>query len=96
MQIEKNENIVCMGYTHLQPAEPTTLGYRLSLYAQDLLWDLEFIQKIESFIKGKGIKGAVGTSASYQDLLNDKNLSAFEFEKDIMKNLDLFLIKFLI
>ena len=32
-------DLVCMGYTHLQPAEPTTLGYRLASYAQDLLVD---------------------------------------------------------
>lgn len=89
VQIKKHQNTVCMGYTHLQPAEPTTLGYRLSLYAQDLLWDLEFVERIQTFIKGKGIKGAVGTSASYQKLLNDNNYSALEFEKDIMKNLDL-------
>jgi adenylosuccinate lyase len=89
IQIEKYQNTVCMGYTHLQPAEPTILGYRLSLYAQDLLWDFEFIEKIESFIKGKGIKGAVGTSASYQKVLRNANLSAFEMEKDIMKALKL-------
>ena len=88
-QIEKYKDTVCMGYTHLQPAEPTTLGYRLSLYAQDLFWDLEFIKKMQSFIKGKGIKGAVGTSASYQKLLKDKDMSAFEMEENIMKNLNL-------
>jgi len=89
IQIEKHQNTVCMGYTHLQPAEPTTLGYRLCVYAQDLLWDLEFIKKIELFIKGKGIKGAVGTSASYQKILNNKSYSTFELEKGIMKVLDL-------
>lgn len=88
-QIEKYQNTVCMGYTHLQPAEPTTLGYRLSLYAQDLLWDLEFIEKIETFIKGKGIKGAVGTSASYEKILQGKNTDAFEFEKNIISGLGL-------
>ncbi len=88
-QIEKNRDVVCMGYTHLQPAEPTTLGYRFSLYAQDLLWDLEFIEKIQFFIKGKGIKGAVGTSASYQKLLKNTKFSAFNLEEEIMKNLDL-------
>jgi len=86
-QIEKNQNVICMGYTHLQPAEPTTFGYRFSLYAQDLLWDLEFIEKIQSFIKGKGIKGAVGTSASYQKLLRTTKFSAFDLEKEIMNNL---------
>ncbi|MCL5432489.1 MAG: adenylosuccinate lyase [Patescibacteria group bacterium] len=89
LQIQKYQNTVCMGYTHLQPAEPTTLGYRLCVYAQDLLWDLEFIRIIEKFVRGKGIKGAVGTSASYQKLLKDKKSSALEFEKEIMKNLKL-------
>lgn len=88
-QIEKYQATICMGYTHLQPAEPTTLGYRLSLYAQDLLWDLEFIEKFKTFIKGKGIKGAVGTSASYQKLLKNTSVSPFDLEKDIMKNLNL-------
>lgn len=88
-QIEKNQDVVCMGYTHLQPAEPTTLGYRLCVYAQDLLWDLEFMEKIEPFLKGKGVKGAVGTSASYQKLLKNTNFSPFDLEEDIMKNLNL-------
>ncbi|MFH1186663.1 MAG: adenylosuccinate lyase [Candidatus Levyibacteriota bacterium] len=86
-QIRKYKNTPCMGYTHLQPAEPTTIGYRLSLYAQDLLWDFEFIEKIESFIKGKGIKGAVGTSASYEHLLKDTKMNSFDLEKEVMKNL---------
>lgn len=89
IQIEKYQDLVCMGYTHLQPAEPTTLGYRLSFYAQDLLWDLELIQKIEIFIKGKGIKGAVGTSASYEKMLSGKKMDAFELEKEVMSNLKL-------
>ena len=38
-QIDLRADLLCMGYTHLQPAEPTTLGYRLAVYAQDLLID---------------------------------------------------------
>ena len=34
-QIDAHADTVCMGYTHLQPAEPTTIGYRLAVYAQD-------------------------------------------------------------
>lgn len=82
--IEKYQNTVCMGYTHLQPAEPTTLGYRFALYAQDLLWDLEYIQKIKEFVKGKGIKGAVGTAASYENLLKNSKYDTFDLEKEIM------------
>lgn len=88
-QIEKYHKTVCMGYTHLQPAEPTTLGYRLSLYAQDFLMDLKFIENIEEFIKGKGIKGAVGTAASYEKLLNGTKYDAFGLEKEIMSGLKL-------
>lgn len=74
-QIEKNKNLICMAYTHLQPAEPTTLGYRFSFYAQDLLLDLELLNYVKSQIKGKGLKGAVGNYASYFSLLDKKALN---------------------
>lgn len=60
LRIREHRTTVCMGWTHLQPAEPTTLGYRLSLYAQDLLMDLRGVELLLSdFLKGKGVKGAV-------------------------------------
>ncbi len=74
-KIDKNKNLVCMAYTHLQPAEPTTLGYRFSIYAQDLLLDLELLRFTKTQIKGKGTKGAVGTYASYYSLLGQKTQS---------------------
>jgi len=84
-QIEKYKGLVCMGYTHLQPAEPTTLGYRLCGYAQDLLLDLRLLQFVkENFLKGKGIKGAVGTAAGFKELVGDK---VGELERDVMKEL---------
>lgn len=65
-QIERYADLPCMGWTHLQPAEPTTLGYRISLYAQDLLIDLMNVEHLlEDLMKGKGMKGAVGTYASF-------------------------------
>ena len=85
-KIKSYSNTVCMGWTHIQPAEPTTLGYRFSIYAQDLFLDIKNIEFIlENFAFGKGIKGAVGTSASYQRLLgkNPQN-----FEDAIMKKLN--------
>lgn len=87
-KIDHYKNLPCMAYTHLQPAEPTTLGYRFSLYAQDLLFDLYFLHFAKTMLKGKGIKGAVGTSASYSLLLDNKK-KAEEMEKTIMKNLGL-------
>ncbi|MEM2874468.1 MAG: adenylosuccinate lyase [Candidatus Hadarchaeales archaeon] len=65
-QIERYADLPCMGWTHLQPAEPTTMGYRMSLYAQDLLIDLINVERLMSdLLKGKGMKGAVGTRASF-------------------------------
>jgi adenylosuccinate lyase len=68
-QIEARADQACMAYTHIQPAEPTTVGYRLAQYGLDLLIDLEELQRVRDGIKGKGFKGATGTSASYAQLL---------------------------
>jgi adenylosuccinate lyase len=68
-QIEARADQTCMAFTHLQPAEPTTVGYRLAQYGQDLLADLGELQRVREGIRGKGFKGATGTSASYTQLL---------------------------
>src|ERR1700733_11784011 len=69
LQIERYADLVCMGYTHLQPAEPTTVGYRLAVYAQDVLMDRAALAFAGTQLTAKGIRGAVGTSASYARLL---------------------------
>lgn len=69
-QIDKWADTPTNGYTHLQPAEPTTVGHRLALYGWDLLLDLTELQRIRDSLQGKGIRGAVGTSASFVDLLS--------------------------
>lgn len=86
-KIEKYADFPCLGYTHLQPAEPTTVGYRLAFYAQDLLTAYEFIQFAKKTIKGKGMKGAVGTAASYHALLKNQLMTVGELEIKVMKNL---------
>ncbi|MFN3928900.1 MAG: lyase family protein, partial [Thermoflexus sp.] len=68
--IERWADVPCMAWTHLQPAEPTTVGYRLALYAQDLLEDWREIVRCRAAVRGKGFKGAVGTRASYVVLLD--------------------------
>ena len=83
------KDTACIGYTHLQPAEPTTLGYRFAFYAQDLLLDLQMLEIVEKTIKGKGLKGAVGTSASFDVLLKNSNVSPGQLEKDFLTELDL-------
>ena len=67
-----------MAFTHIQPAEPSTLGYRLAMYAQDLLEDWQSLNQVRTQLRGKGFKGAVGTAASYADLIGLENFAAFE------------------
>ena len=82
-------DLTCMGYTHLQPAEPTTVGYRLAFYAQDLLIDLQYLRFVGTQLKAKGMKGAVGTSASYVKLLEKNKINADQMEERVMKGLGL-------
>ncbi len=77
-KIEHYARLPIIGYTHLQPAEPLTLGYRLALYAQDLLEDYQMLTDLCHKVRGKGFKGAVGSAASYADLLGLENLERFE------------------
>ncbi|QQG40825.1 MAG: adenylosuccinate lyase [Candidatus Levyibacteriota bacterium] len=84
-KINDHKDTVCMAYTHLQPAEPTTLGYRFAFYAQDLLLDKKLLEFAKTELKGKGLKGAVGTSASYSSLLHSTGVQ--KMENEVMKQL---------
>ncbi|MBN1438087.1 MAG: adenylosuccinate lyase [Anaerolineales bacterium] len=88
-QIERYAGFVVLGYTHLQPAEPTTLGYRLALFGQDLLEHWEDLGRIRDGLRGKGMKGAVGTAASYGEILNGKNVSPDVIDATVMEMLGL-------
>jgi adenylosuccinate lyase len=77
-QIDKTADLPCMAFTHLQPAEPTTLGYRLSSFAQDLLEDWQALRQFRQNLRGKGFKGAVGTAASYVELFGQDGFERFE------------------
>jgi adenylosuccinate lyase len=97
-QVEKWADAPAIAFTHIQPAEPTTIGYRLAQYAQDLLMDYAELARVRSEIRGKGLKGAVGTSASYAELVKDAPLALREagrgaggegLESLVMRALDL-------
>ena len=55
-QIDTWADLPLIAFTHLQPAEPTTLGYRLAGYAQDLLMDWKTLQAARSELRGKGFQ----------------------------------------
>ena len=66
----KHKGLATLGYTHYQPAQPTTVGKRTTLYIQDLLLDLDYIENLEKQIKARGAKGTVGTQATFLELFN--------------------------
>ncbi len=84
---EETKDTITMAFTHIQPAEITTIGYRLAQTLQDLLDDREDLVLMIERIRGKGMKGAVGTSASYSALTEGRGISAMELEKDVMDEL---------
>jgi adenylosuccinate lyase len=95
-KIEHWADTPCMAFTHIQPAEPTTLGYRFAQYAQDLLIDLEQLQHVTAGIRGKGFRGATGTSASFSELLqgspnhiDEARLTPADLEAIVMAKLGL-------
>jgi len=88
-QVERWADVPTMAFTHLQPAEPTTIGYRLAQYAQDLWHDWLALRQVRANVRGKGFKGAVGTAASYAQLFQDTNMTPAEFEQRVMAALDL-------
>ncbi len=69
---EKNKSITCLGYTHFQPAQLTTVGKRATLWMQDLLEDLEELEFVESHMKLLGCKGTTGTQESFMKLFKDE------------------------
>lgn len=78
-KVETYADLVCMGYTHLQPAEPTTVGYRFAFYTQEFLLTYDFLGYVQQTLKTKGMKGAVGTQASYKAVLgSDSKVKVME------------------
>ncbi|MDD2462931.1 MAG: adenylosuccinate lyase [Desulfobulbus sp.] len=65
-----HRDLATLGYTHYQPAQPTTVGKRNTLYLQDLLMDLDYVEQLEQQIKARGAKGTVGTQATFIELFN--------------------------
>ncbi len=59
-----------LGFTHFQPAQPTSVGKRATLWLQEFLMDLEDLEYVQSTLKLLGSKGTTGTQASFLELFN--------------------------
>lgn len=87
IKMEQYADVPCMAFTHLQPAEPTTVGYRFAQTAQDIVEDLAQMKEVRQGIRGKGMKGAVGTAASYTELLKGTGMTPVQLEQEVMEEL---------
>ncbi|MCI7249000.1 MAG: adenylosuccinate lyase [Clostridiales bacterium] len=67
---DKYKALPTLGFTHFQPAQPTTVGKRASLWLQDLTLDLEEIDFVLDSMKLLGSKGTTGTQASFLELFD--------------------------
>ena len=76
-----------LGYTHLQPAQLTTVGKRACLWMQDLTMDLEEIDFTLSTLKLLGNRGATGTQVSFMELFDGAGKKVDELEKKIAEKM---------
>lgn len=74
---------VCLGYTHFQAAQPTTVGKRAALWIQDLLFDLQQLDFVQNGLKLLGCKGTTGTGASFLHLFDGDHDKILELERKI-------------
>lgn len=75
-----HKDLPCLGFTHFQPAQLTTVGKRACLWISDLMMDLESLSKLKNEMKFRGVKGTTGTQASF--------LTLFDGDHDKVEKLD--------
>lgn len=83
----RHRALACLGFTHLQPAQPTTVGKRACLWAQDLVLDLAEIEHRLQSLKFRGIKGTTGTQASFLELFHGDHGKVAELERRVAAKL---------
>jgi adenylosuccinate lyase len=66
----QHRNLPTLGFTHYQPAQPTTVGKRATLWAQELALTLEDLEFRIEVMRFRGVRGATGTQASFLDLFD--------------------------
>ena len=67
---DANKNLPTLAFTHFQPAQPTTVGKRATLWMQEFMMDLEDLDYVLSTMKLLGSKGTTGTQASFLELFD--------------------------
>ncbi|MDA0833569.1 MAG: adenylosuccinate lyase [Planctomycetota bacterium] len=74
-------SLPCLGFTHLQPAQPTTVGKRAALWCYDLVLDLEELEHRIAQLKFRGVKGTTGTQATFMQLFHGDHGKVAELDR---------------
>ena len=83
----KYKDLPTLAFTHFQPAQPTTVGKRATLWIQELVMDLEDLNHVLSHMKLLGSKGTTGTQASFLELFDGDESKCKEADKLIAKKM---------
>ena len=78
------KDVPTLGFTHLQPAQLTTVGKRATLWLQDLEMDYVNLMHAKDTIKLRGVKGTTGTQASFLELFNGDDEKVKELQKRVV------------
>ena len=78
---DKYKDLPCLGYTHLQPAQLTTVGKRAALWMNELVMDMENLEYQVSALGLRGVKGTTGTQASFMELFDGDEEKVKALEK---------------
>ena len=80
----KYKDMPTLGFTHLQPAQLTTVGKRATLWLQDLMLDYEDLVNLMDHFRLRGVKGTTGTQASFLDLFDGDEERVRELERRVV------------
>ncbi len=83
----KYKDLPALGFTHLQPAQLTTVGKRATLWLQDLTMDYHNLVNLQKSFKLRGVKGTTGTQASFMELFGGDEKKVKDLEKRVVKKL---------
>ncbi|NGX38469.1 MAG: Adenylosuccinate lyase [Chlamydiae bacterium] len=84
---EEYASFPCLSYTHLQPAQPTTVGKRICLWLQDFYIDTQDLIAREADIHFLGLKGATGTQSSFMILLDQDSAKVEKLDQLVAKEM---------
>ena len=84
---KEHRALPALGFTHFQPAQPTTVGKRATLWTQDLLLDLEEIEFRLETLRFRGIRGTTGTQASFLSLLDGDHAKVDRLEQIVAEKM---------